>query len=131
MCSNHTLILGLVGLILYIPVNSYGYVETISSLNHTFFLGKLDYRLTIRSNMVFIWYTLTQICGGVYDSLSCSTGPFHIIMSKIKCRLRSASTVCHYIQLYDKVYILQEMAFITSTHKSIPMFGFLIKASLN
>ena len=29
-------------LILYILVNSYGHVETVSSPNHTFFLGKLD-----------------------------------------------------------------------------------------
>ena len=32
----------LVGLILYIPVNCYGHVRTVSSPNHTFFLGKLD-----------------------------------------------------------------------------------------
>ena len=32
----------LVGLILYLSVNSYGHVETVSSLNHTFFLSKLD-----------------------------------------------------------------------------------------
>ena len=30
------------GLILYIPVNSYRHVGTVSSPNHTFFLGKLD-----------------------------------------------------------------------------------------
>ena len=29
-------------LMLYIPVNSYGHVGTVSSPNHTFFLGKLD-----------------------------------------------------------------------------------------
>ena len=29
-------------LLLYIPVNSYGHVGTVSSANHTFFLGKLD-----------------------------------------------------------------------------------------
>ena len=28
-------------LLLYIPVNSYGHVGTVSSPNHTFFLGKL------------------------------------------------------------------------------------------
>ena len=27
---------------LYVPVNSYGHVKTVSSPNHTFFLGKLD-----------------------------------------------------------------------------------------
>ena len=32
----------LVDLILYILVNSYGHVGTVSSPNHTFFLGKLD-----------------------------------------------------------------------------------------
>ena len=32
----------LFGLRFYIPVNSYGHVETVSSPNHTFFLGKLD-----------------------------------------------------------------------------------------
>ena len=30
------------GLMLYIPVNSYGQVGMVSSPNHTFFLGKLD-----------------------------------------------------------------------------------------
>ena len=30
------------GLILYVPVNSCGHVETVSSPNHTYFLGKLD-----------------------------------------------------------------------------------------
>ena len=29
-------------LVLYVPLNSYGHVETVSSPNHTFFLGKLD-----------------------------------------------------------------------------------------
>ena len=33
----------LFGLILYIPVNSYGHVGMVSSPNHTFFLDKLDY----------------------------------------------------------------------------------------
>ena len=33
----------LFGLILYTPVNSYGHVGRVSSLNHTIFLGKLDY----------------------------------------------------------------------------------------
>ena len=32
----------LFGLILYVSVNSYGHVETVSSPNHTFFLGKFD-----------------------------------------------------------------------------------------
>ena len=32
----------LFGLVLYIPVNSYGHVGTVSSPNQTFFLGKLD-----------------------------------------------------------------------------------------
>ena len=31
----------LFGLRFYVPVNSYGHVETVSSPNHTFFLGKL------------------------------------------------------------------------------------------
>ena len=31
------------GLVLNVPVNSYGHVGTVSSPNHTFFLGKLDY----------------------------------------------------------------------------------------
>ena len=30
------------GLLLYIPVNSYGHVGTVSSPYHTFFLGKLE-----------------------------------------------------------------------------------------
>ena len=30
------------GLVLYIPVNSYGHVGTVSSPNHKFFQGKLD-----------------------------------------------------------------------------------------
>ena len=30
------------GLMLYIPVNSYSHVRTVSSPNHTFFLGKLE-----------------------------------------------------------------------------------------
>ena len=32
----------LFGLMLYFPVNSYGHVGTVSSPNHTFFLGKVD-----------------------------------------------------------------------------------------
>ena len=32
----------LFGLMLIVPVNSYGHVGTVSSLNHTFFLGKLE-----------------------------------------------------------------------------------------
>ena len=36
------IILWLVGLMLSIPVNSYGHVGTVSSPNHSFFLGKLD-----------------------------------------------------------------------------------------
>ena len=32
----------LFGLMLNVPVNSYGHVRTVSSPNHTFFLGKLD-----------------------------------------------------------------------------------------
>ena len=27
----------------YVPVNSYGHVGTVSSSNHSFYLGKLDY----------------------------------------------------------------------------------------
>ena len=34
------------GLLLLVPVNSYGHVGTVSSPNLTFFLGKLDYALT-------------------------------------------------------------------------------------
>ena len=30
------------GLMLYVPVNSYGHVWTVSLPNHTFFLGKFD-----------------------------------------------------------------------------------------
>ena len=37
----------LVGLILYIPVDSYGHVEMDGSPNHTFFLGKLDLLLLV------------------------------------------------------------------------------------
>ena len=29
-------------MLFYIPENSYGHVGTVSSLNHTFFLGKLE-----------------------------------------------------------------------------------------
>ena len=32
----------LVGLLLYVPFNSYGHVRMVSSPNHTFFLGTLD-----------------------------------------------------------------------------------------
>ena len=32
----------LIGLKFYVPVNSYDHVETVSSPNHTFYLGKLD-----------------------------------------------------------------------------------------
>ena len=35
-------VLDLFGLRFYVPVNSYGHVETVSSPNHIFFLGKLD-----------------------------------------------------------------------------------------
>ena len=41
--KTHVLFLFLFDLILYVPVNSYGHVRTVSSHNHTFFLGKLDY----------------------------------------------------------------------------------------
>ena len=30
------------GLLLYVSVNSYGHVRTVSSSSHTFFLGKLE-----------------------------------------------------------------------------------------
>ena len=33
----------LFGLVLYVPVNSYGLFETVTSPNQTFFRGKLDY----------------------------------------------------------------------------------------
>ena len=33
----------LFGLVLYVQVNSYGHVMTVSLPNHTFFLGKLDF----------------------------------------------------------------------------------------
>ena len=38
----YVLFVCLVGLRFYIPVNSYGHVEMVSSSNHTFFLDKLD-----------------------------------------------------------------------------------------
>ena len=36
------LIVCLFGLMLNVPVNRYGHIVTVSSPNHTFFLGKLD-----------------------------------------------------------------------------------------
>ena len=40
---NQTLFgIALFGLMLNIPVNSYGHVVAVSSSNHAFFLGKLD-----------------------------------------------------------------------------------------
>ena len=40
--SHRILIVCLFGLMHNIPVNSYGHAGTVSSPNHTFFLGKLD-----------------------------------------------------------------------------------------
>ena len=40
--SNTLINLILFGLLLYVTVNSYGHVGTVSSSNHTFFLGKLE-----------------------------------------------------------------------------------------
>ena len=46
------------GLILYVPVNSYGHVGMVSSLNHTFFLSKLD--LTVNQYFVHILLLVTD-----------------------------------------------------------------------
>ena len=43
----------------YIPVNSYGHVETVSSPNHTFSLGKLD--LVDNQYFVRIYWLVTDI----------------------------------------------------------------------
>ena len=43
----------LFGLMLYVPVNSYGYAGTVSSPNHTFLLGKLSKQLTSTSCTYF------------------------------------------------------------------------------
>ena len=41
-CWATVTLIWLVGLLLYIPVNSYGHVGMVSSPNHIFFLGKLE-----------------------------------------------------------------------------------------
>ena len=41
------------GLMFYVPVNSYGYVETVSSPNHTFFCVSLTKQLTSTSCNTF------------------------------------------------------------------------------
>ena len=46
------------GLILYVPVNSYGHVGTVGSPNHTFFLGKLD--LAVNQYFVYILSLVTD-----------------------------------------------------------------------
>ena len=45
---SHTFVC-LFGLMINAPVNSYGHVGTVSLPTHTFFLGKLEKRLTITS----------------------------------------------------------------------------------
>ena len=45
-------------LILYIPVNSYGHVQMVSSTNHTFFLSKLD--LAVNKYFVHILSLITD-----------------------------------------------------------------------
>ena len=44
-----TVLFCLIGLLLYIPVNSYGHVGTVSSPNHTFSWASLNKRLTSAS----------------------------------------------------------------------------------
>ena len=43
-----------VGVRFYVPINSYGHVEMVSSPNHTFFLGKLDRTVNQYSNEIVI-----------------------------------------------------------------------------
>ena len=58
---------------LYVPVNSYGHVKTVSSPNHTFFLGKLD--LVVKQYFVHILslVTLVESAEGEIISWSIST----------------------------------------------------------
>ena len=46
------------GLVLYVPVNSFGHVETVNSPNQTFFLRKLD--LAINQYFVHILLLVTD-----------------------------------------------------------------------
>ena len=48
----------LLGLMLYVPVNSYGHVGMVSSPNHTFFLGKLQ--LAVIQYFVHTLWLVTQ-----------------------------------------------------------------------
>ena len=48
----------LLGLMIYVPVNSYGHVETVSSHNHPFFLSKLD--LAVNQYFVHILSLVTD-----------------------------------------------------------------------
>ena len=50
----------LFGLMFYAPVNSYGHIETVSSPNHTFSLGKLDYKSSNNQYFVHILLLVTD-----------------------------------------------------------------------
>ena len=46
------------GLVLYVPGNSYGHVQMVSSPNNTFFLGKLDQ--VVNQNFVHLLSLVTD-----------------------------------------------------------------------
>ena len=56
--TRQSLIVCLFGLMLYVPVNSYGHVGMGNSTNHTFFLGKLD--LAVNQYFVHILSLVTN-----------------------------------------------------------------------
>ena len=51
--STYKILICFFGLMLYIPVNSYGHVRTVSSPNHTFFLASLTMGLSSTSCTYF------------------------------------------------------------------------------
>ena len=55
--GNHSIVC-LFGLVLNVPVNSYGHVGMVSSRNHTFFSGKLD--LAVNQYFVHILLLVTD-----------------------------------------------------------------------
>ena len=52
------------GLKLYLPVNSYGHVEMVSSHNQTFFLGKLDQAV----NQYFVYIISLVVDNNPFES---------------------------------------------------------------
>ena len=56
--TKHFELFCLFGVRFYVPVNSYGQLEIVSSPNHTFFLGKLD--LSVNQYFVHILSFVTD-----------------------------------------------------------------------